>query len=657
YCIYDANNVLVGCSTSGVFTNLPYGAYCIRIVNTCYDTTITRCFTETRPLPSVNSSLQLLSSNCTTVSFKANGSNLTSPNYCLYDAADNLLDCNTTGVFNNYPYGSYCIVVKDGCVDTSIRVCRTFAPPRGFTLSTSKSCTIGNAYVDVQFTNNNAPYLVQVYNPGDSLVYTTSTSANPHRMQLPALPAGKQYKVVGTDFCGNTDAAFITPNANIVTKQVTVRAKCPGSTWLNGAGDLLAACSSNHYAVTPKIIKKNGAAFVSNYSSVTSGTYTFADLEPAEYIIEYTQSTCNSKIYDTVTVPPYAYPSQGQSAIYQCDNNSFSLGADVQNGISPYTFQIIGSMPASPDITTAPQNSPVFNINTGTTYSLVRLRTMDACGNATLSDVSVLPLQNISVTASDSCFYRNITLSVDSIPNASYSWYWKTSPSDSILMAASSTYNLPFFTPEQSGRYVCKTVINGGCITRLSYFTLDGQCGMEVLPVNFQLQGKRTENTNLLSWTNTNQAGILKYVVERKRSQDREYSAISTIPVQNSSNYIFNDNSAGSGVTLYRLKLVHAGKIAYSNTVSIKWKTDRVHVYPNPVKDAVNISLTADAPTNYRIELVNSAGQLLYSSHLKHIRSKSFSYTRTSKFQPGIYLLRITNLDENTSDIHKLVFE
>jgi hypothetical protein len=69
------------------------------------------------------------------------------------------------------------------------------------------------------------------------------------------------------------------------------------------------------------------------------------------------------------------------------------VGASVSGGSAPYTYQIIGSAPSLPSINTVTQASPVFNITNGITYSLVRLRAIDACGNATLNDVSILPLR------------------------------------------------------------------------------------------------------------------------------------------------------------------------------------------------------------------------------------------------------------------------
>ncbi|MFL5739246.1 MAG: T9SS type A sorting domain-containing protein [Flavisolibacter sp.] len=654
YCLYTSSDSLIGCNTSGSF-DLDYGSYCIKLHNTCYDTIITRCFAQYRAVPSLSATIQLLSTTCATVSFKATGTNLTNPLYELLNASDSVLASNNTGVFNNEPYGQYCVRVHDSCVDTTMRVCQNFAPPRGISLSTSKSCSINMANVDVQFVSGSAPYTINVYHPNGSLVFNTITSNNPYRILLASLPAGSQYKIVGMDNCGYTDSATIAPDANIVTKTVSVRAKCPSALWLNGAGDLQVNASSNFYSVIPNIIKKNGLVFNQGYSSVTGTSYTFADLEPAQYIVQYTQQNCNGRLYDTVTVPPYAYPSQGQSAIYQCDNNSFSLGADVAGGVSPYSFQIIGSTPQLPTIATTPQSNPVFDINNGTVYSLVRLRTIDACGNATLSDVSVLPLQNISVVPSNTCFYQNIVLSVDTVPNASYTWYWKTSPTDSVLVGSGLTYNFPFFVPEQTGEYVCKMTVNNGCITRLSSFNMDGQCGQLVLPLSFRLNGKQTTKGNELYWNNGQESGIQQYVVERKTSSDASYKQIGIVKPASGGRYVYDDGDAITGPSMYRLKLVYAAKIEYSNIVRLGEVKSTMLIYPNPAKDVLNISLTKQS--HYKIEILSTGGQLVYSTEIKNNSATIFQYTRDKKSPTGMYLVRVTDLIAGTTEIRKLLFE
>ncbi|HEX2606588.1 MAG TPA: hypothetical protein VHK91_04375, partial [Flavisolibacter sp.] len=585
FCLFDANDVQISCNTTGVFTNIPYGSYCIKMHDNCTDTTITRCFSQARAIPSVNATIQQTNSTCTTFSATVTGTNLTSPQYCLYDVFNNQVACNTTGVFNNVPYGSYCVQVKDGCVDTTITVCRNFAPVKGLTLSTSKPCSIGFANVTTTFASGNAPYNIKIYHPDGSLVKDTTTSLNPFQLLLPALPVGTKYTVIGTDNCGLKDTATITPAATIVDKSVTVRAKCPSATFVNGAGDLIVYCTSNYYAASPKIINKDGMAFVKSFSSLSGSTYTFSDLEPATYIIEYNMVTCNSKLYDTVYVPPYAYPTAGQSAIYQCDNNSLSLGADVLGGVSPYSYQIIGSDPASPNINTGLQSSPIFTINTGTVYSLVRLRAIDACGNATLDDVSVLPLQNLSITATSLCYFQNITLSVDALPNATYTWYRKTTPTDSVQIGTGADFNLPFFKPEEAGQYVCKVNVNAGCLERITRFDMYG-CGGAVLSSSLTLKGSALQGKHLLSWTVGDDTGVAGYTIERKIEGEpayRELGKIVSKATVTEDTYSFTDEDPAFGRNLYRLKLLYRnGRTGYSNEISLGARLN-VSVFPNPV--------------------------------------------------------------------------
>jgi len=657
YCLLNTAGDTLTCNTTGVFTNIPYGSYCIKIRNTCYDTIITRCFSVAQSLPGVNTNLQLISSNCSTVSFRATGTNLTNPTYCLYDSLNNQIACNTTGIFNNMPFGRYCVEVEDGCIDTTFRVCTSFTTPSQITLSTSKNCNIGRANITVQFESPNAPYTIQIYHPNGSMVYSTFSSSNPFTTDLPALPSGLQYKIIAWDNCGRRDTAFIAPDASIVSKSCSVNKKCPSATWQNGSGDIVATCTSNMYGVIPSIIKKNGNSFTQSYSSVSNTTYTFADLEPATYIVEYTMQTCNTKVYDTVTVSPYSYPTQGQSAIYQCDNAGFSLGANVNGGISPYTYQIIGSEPSTPSLIATQVDNPIFSINNGTTYSLIRLRVIDVCGNATLDDVSVLPLQNFAVTASDSCFYRNITLNVETIPNATYTWYRKTSPTDSVLIGTGSSFNLPFFMPEEVGTYVCKISIHNGCLIRLVNFVLDGDCGQVFLPNSLQLTAKTVQSGNQLKWLGRDERAITAYEVERKNGSG--FIKIGDVSPRNSgatSVYYFNDNYPNA-INHYRIKRIsNNGRVDYSNIVTLRNGSSIITVYPNPVKDVLNIVISTNQAADFRIELVNTSGQTVFTREVKDVKQTTVTYQRIKNYN-GVYFLKVTNKATGQTETQKLILE
>jgi hypothetical protein len=540
-------------------------------------------------------------------------------------------------------------------------ICRTFTPVRDITLSTSKSCNIGFANVNVSFLSGFGPFNIKIYKPNGSLVSNLTSSTNPVATELPALPAGQQYRIIGMDICGQRDTAFIAPDASILTKSILRTNKCPSAIWPNGSGNISVTASANLYSVLPSIIKKNNIDFVQYYSSQSANTFTFADLEPATYIVKYALQTCNTAVYDTITVAPYSYPTQGQSALYVCDNNSFSLSGNVKGGISPYTYAIIGSQPSSPSIITSPQVSPLFNINNGTIYSLIRLRTVDACGNATLADVSVLPLEYFSISASQTCFYQDITLSVPSIPNATYQWYRKTAPTDSVLLTTDSSYNLPFFLPEQVGEYICKVNVSNGCLIRLASYTLDGNCGQVFLPLETKLQGEIKQGHNYLNWTVGNDKDIYNYVIERKSALDDKYYAIGNLAAKQSTGlqlYEFIDQHPLAESNTYRLRIVDKySRSHFSNIVRLLRTSGRVSIYPNPVQNVLHISLSAEKPADYTLELMDMKGRTVDKIEFKNITQTIVTYNRKPTMAKGMYLLKITNRLTGKPDTYKVSFK
>lgn len=656
YCLYNSLDTLISCNTTGVFTNLAYGSYCIKIKDSCTDSTIVRCFSASLPRPSITT---VLSSNAGCSGFTAtiNGSNLTKPLYCMRDSQGNIIRCDSSNVFTNIPWGRYCFSIKDGCVDTTMTICQTFTRPRGLNVTASKSCVLGNTNLNVLFYGGYWPFRIKVFRPNGTLALDTTTNTNPITLVLPALPSGGQYKIEGTNSCGDVDSLRVTPNASAITHSVLVNSKCPSAAWQNGAGDLIVSCASNFYPASPTIIKKNGAAFSQSFASVAGSQYTFTDLEPATYVVEYNMQTCNSKVYDTVTIAPYAFPTQGQSAIYQCDNNALSLGANVQGGIGPYSYQIIGSTPSTPSIVTGVQSSPIFSINTGTIYSLVRLRAIDACGNATLDDVSVLPLQNFSVTASNLCFYQNIMLTVNAIPNATYTWYRKTTPTDSVLVGSGAQFNLPFFVPEQIGQYVCIINVHGGCSVRRAVFTLDGNCGGVVLPTRILLKGKKGEGRHELTWTVGEEGPVKQYELQRKKSGSTDFETVAIVPVQRGGNGLYQFTDLVQGGHQYRVRAVAAdGRFALSNVVLLQ-SGFMTTIYPNPVKDRLTVVLQPEQAADFRLQLIDATGRIADTRMVKATAGTIVAYTRQQLKRTGVYLLSVQNTYTGEKQSYKILVE
>ncbi len=656
YYLTNANGDTIDTNTSGDFAGLTYGSYCIKIKDGCYDTTIIRCFNAIRTKPSINASIAQSASLCSTFTATVTGSHLSNPTYYLFNAANDTIAFNNTGVFPNLSYGYYCAEIEDGCIDTTMRVCGTFSLNSTISVTASKTCTFDSTNLQVSFASINAPYLITIYHPSGALVHTANTSSISSLIKLPGLPVGLKYKVKGTDNCGNADSVLVTPEATTITRTINVISKCPSSTWLNGSGNMSVTCSSNLYSVTPSIIKKDGATFNLNYSSNTGNNFVFSDIGPGIYIVQYTMQNCSSYQYDTVTVKPYSFPDQNKSAVYQCNDGSFTLSADVTGGVSPYEYEIIGSQPSTPSIISAKQSSAVFTINNGTTYSLIRLRTIDACGNAALNDVSVLPLQNIAIQINSTCLFNNITLSVDTITNASYSWYKKRTATDSSLLSNDLTYNIPFMEQDDIGTYVCVASVNNNCLTRISYFELTGDCGHVTLASPVILKGKKMPAGNYLSWESKS-VPLNEFVIERKEFATGRFVVAGKVKAETGTNYYsFLDIQADDRTIQYRLRII-GKQNAYSNIISLSSKEIKIGIYPNPVKDRFYINLGATKEAVYDVLLINATGQVIYSDLWKRDQQSQYTYKRNSTVKAGVYVVKLINKTDGTTTVHKLLFE
>jgi len=662
YCLYDANNNLLRCDSTGIFNNLPYGFYCITVTNdpSCYDTTFTRCFTETKPLVQLDATISQSDETCTDFTATVNGTGLTNPLFYLVNAQDDTLASNTTGVFTNVPYGAYCFLVKDGC-DTTLRLCQNFEVARGIAIGAERLCDTSRSRIIVQMITPYSPYSYYYYHPDGRLVHSiiNEWSSNP-RVDLPNLPAGLEYKVVGVDRCGQRDSAFVAPWVATISKTLSVRQKCPSGTWANGSGDLTITSSANPFGrVTPRLIRKDNTVINIGHTTRSGNTHTFLDLEPATYVVEYTVNQCSNKYYDTIVVRPYIAPSQLKSPIYQCEDNSFSVNSVVVNGVGPYAYEITGSIPSEPSVVTGPQTSPYFSINNGTVYSQIDLRVVDACRNAAVNNAHILPLGNVIISRTSNCMFNDVTLSVRSIPNASYQWYKKTSATDStLLQTGDTTYTIPFMRESDLATYLCKIVVNNSCLTRLAYIDMNGDCG-GVLDVVVQLSGKKTQAGNQLLWNRVpDERGVI-YTVERKTKGESNFQTLTKGGyTPNATNkYSFLDANPYSGANLYRIKKTNAaGTAVYSNTVVIENATSSITVFPNPVRGGFMVEIHNENATSYNVALYTADGRMIFEKPLFVSKNATATYP-ASGLKPGTYVLRLTNLSTGSTENRKLLFQ
>lgn len=668
YCLYNSNDDQLDCNTTGVFDNIPYGSYCIKITNdpSCYDTVISRCFSVSKPVPSVGASVSISNKTCSGFTASISGqSNLNNPQYCIYDGNNNQLICNATGVFTNLAYGSYTIQVTNdaACYDTVIQ--RSFsvsAVNMHPSVNASASCNIGTTNLSVSWTSTGGPYTVQVFNPGGAVVYNQSSGSTSTSITgLAGLPAGLQYKVLLTDACGNKDSAMVTPQAASVTRSINANSKCPGGEWLNGSGDLVVHAEYSQGWISPRIIKKNNISNVINYSSSGGGNYTFSNLEPAEYIVEYSLQSCSTKLYDTFELASYSFPNLAQSAVYQCNNNNFSVSAAVTGGLSPFSYEIIGSVPESPAIVANAQSSPVFSIDNGTTYGLVRLRAIDACGNATINDASVLPLANTTISANSNCFYNDIVLIVDTIPNATYTWYRKTGENDSVQLAAGQSYTIPYLLPSDTGTYIAHVSVNSGCLTRVSYFDVTGICSSALAASNISFAAQLLGQEVQLQWQTGKDFGASIYNVERSLD-GKHFELIGQVKASGNdagrrAQYYFADQSAPDGQLYYRLRMVRGEKFSYTKVVPVqKLSLVALQILPNPADAWFDILFSKGGEGSYSMMLMSPDGRSIASSHFRMNAGGRFRVQRPVNATAGVYYINLLNNETLEKTLLKVIF-
>jgi len=666
YCLFTAKGVLIICNNTGVFDNLPYGSYCINVINdaSCYDTTITRCFTVTRPIPSVGATVSVSNKTCTSFTATITGQvNISNPQYCIYDSADILMSCNATGVFASLPYGSYCIKTQNdpACYDTLITRCFTAAPTiTRISLTSKKSCTtIGTTDLKVTINAGIPAYTIMLFSPAGILMQSITTGSSSYTfLNIPALPAPQRYKIIVTDQCGSKDSISIVPVVSIVNRVITITPKCPSGIWPDGSADVLISITTNIGGnIIPKIIKKNLVPVSINASSNIGFNYTFLNLGPATYVFDTYIENCGKHVYDTVEVRIYLFPILSGSNAYQCDNNGFSVSANVLAGMAPFTYEIIGSVPSSPSIVTPPQTSSVFSINNGTIYSLVRLRVVDGCGNASLYDVSVLPLANFIVTLdSPQCFNHGLRLWVDSIANAVYTWYKRIEPNDSVIVGTGPSYYIANLLPSDTGRYFCRIVVNNGCLIRYANYIITGQC-YSVLPNDIKLLGTKQTDGNKLYW-NKGELNIKEYTLQRSSATNANYQPVYSTGNTSGGTYSFLDKNPFTGNNYYRLKFTTAdNQIKYSNIIAIKNTKFTISFYPNPVSSVLYILVSNKLPKNYAVEIRNMAGQKIMYKLYYNIQNTVISCDRNAGISNGLYIVTVTDLQNNQKETYKITYK
>ncbi len=181
------------------------------------------------------------------------------------------------------------------------------------------------------------------------------------------------------------------------------------------------------------------------------------------------------------------------------------------------------------------------------------------------------------------------------------------------------------------------------------------------LPVHLiSFEGQRLSSSTILTWSTAMELNSSHFEVERL--QGNEFSNIGSVSSKTNSNsltkYTFTDNDliANSQLTnSYRLKMVDLdGSYTHSKIISLAKKEDsrNITIYPNPVRNTLNINVNSRAILPFSVTIYNIKGELVQTA----FEIENSSKLNIDKLKNGIYFVSIIrdNKEIETSKIYIL---
>ena len=166
--------------------------------------------------------------------------------------------------------------------------------------------------------------------------------------------------------------------------------------------------------------------------------------------------------------------------------------------------------------------------------------------------------------------------------------------------------------------------------------------------------GSKATGGSQLNWTTENEENYTTFTVERS-ANGGTFTALDVEQATGGGSYSYLDQNPVGGLDLYRLKQVDVnGTITYSNVVQLQYSNlsntplanGNINIFPNPVKDAINLNIVTanSAPATYNISITNSNGYIV----------KTFTSQQTvwqnniSDLTPGMYVIKVINNTDNS---------
>jgi hypothetical protein len=173
---------------------------------------------------------------------------------------------------------------------------------------------------------------------------------------------------------------------------------------------------------------------------------------------------------------------------------------------------------------------------------------------------------------------------------------------------------------------------------------------MGTLPVQLLIfAGVLKNNDALLQWETINEVNALNFTVQRSTDATNftDIGIVNAIGSANKTSYAYTDVNAAfqpATVLYYRLKIVNTnGQYSYSKIVSIILnKNINVFVFPNPVKQVLNIRLNSTNSNTLIIQISDLNGRVVYSERRAAGQNTNISVD-VKQWKPQVYVVKVIN--------------
>ncbi|MFT3822724.1 MAG: CotH kinase family protein [Chitinophagaceae bacterium] len=179
-------------------------------------------------------------------------------------------------------------------------------------------------------------------------------------------------------------------------------------------------------------------------------------------------------------------------------------------------------------------------------------------------------------------------------------------------------------------------------VTEFTYFTVTNYSAI-VPPKLFDFKGEANDTQINLSWNTSEQRNVLRYLLYRSMD-NKNYSLVDSVSANNAveSIYLYPDKNAFKGINYYKLAMKASdGVIIDSASAMVQLKTaGNFLLYPNPVKDNVNIYVIAEQSHVENIVLYNITGHKVLQKTLQVHTGANVFTLRLKTLPAGVYILK-----------------